>query len=75
MTLRNKILLLMVVVALGCTITSCNKGGKKAASVSGMCKVICDESFKNILDDEIEVFEYTYKEGNSQVVVDAEINK
>ena len=54
----------MVVVALGCTITSCNKGGKKAASVSGMCKVICDESFKNILDDEIEVFEYTYKEGN-----------
>ena len=54
----------MVVVALGCTITSCNKGGKKAASVSGMCKVICDESFKNILDDEIEVFEFSYKDAN-----------
>ena len=43
--------------------SGCNKG-KPATSVNGLCKVICDESFKNILDEEIEVFEFQYKDAN-----------
>lgn len=65
--MTNKTLILSVILAtlMAVGLTSCNKGKKAAASsVSGICKVICDESFKNILDEEIEVFEYTYKDAN-----------
>ena len=37
---------------------SCTKFEKKA--ISGKTTVMCDESFKNVLDDEISVFEYHY---------------
>lgn len=62
---RNLILTSMLIAALAAlTLASCNKGKTPSSSVGGLCKVICDESFKNILDDEIEVFEYTYKDAN-----------
>lgn len=61
----RKVILSMIVVAMAASIlTSCNKGKKPASAVGGLCKVICDESFKNILDDEIQVFEYSYKDAN-----------
>lgn len=61
----RKVILSMIVVAMATSIlTSCNKGKKPASAVGGLCKVICDESFKNILDDEIQVFEYSYKDAN-----------
>ena len=63
MTIKRIILSLMIVTAVAVVFTSCNKG-KKAGTVSGLCKVLCDESFKNVLDDEIEVFEYSYKEAS-----------
>ena len=39
-------------------LVSCEKYEKKA--ISGKTTVMCDESFKNVLDDEISVFEYQY---------------
>ena len=43
------------------SLSGCNSKSK-SSSVGGLCKVICDESFKNILDEEIQVFEYAYKD-------------
>ena len=63
MTIKSFIFSLMIVTAVASLLPSCNKG-KKAATVSGMSKVMCDESFKNVLDDEIEVFEYSYKDAS-----------
>lgn len=65
MTYKRIMLSLMIVVAMAASFTSCNKGKKtKASAVSGLCKVLCDESFKNVLDDEIDVFEFSYKDAS-----------
>ena len=59
MTMKNKSLLVALLIS--CVmLAAC--GGKKTTntSTSGMAKIACDESFRNILDQEIEVFEYTY---------------
>ena len=63
MSYRKIILLSMLLAAMTLVVASCNKS-KNPSKVSGLCKVICDESFKNILDDEIEVFEFSYKDAN-----------
>lgn len=63
MTYKRIILSVMIVASIASVFTSCGNK-RKAAAVSGVCKVLCDESFKNVLDDEIEVFEYSYKEAS-----------
>lgn len=40
-------------------ISSCS-GGKRGAYVQGSGTIYCDDGFKNILDEEIEVFEHNY---------------
>lgn len=50
------------------TITSCNGCESRSSSSIQSCEVICDESFKNILDDEIQIFEYRYKDKNYSVL-------
>lgn len=45
-------------------VASCTKGKPTNTSTSGIAKINCDESFRNILDQEIEVFEYTYPEAS-----------
>ena len=53
----------------GITITSCSGCGNKNNNYSSnLSKVICDESFKNILDEEIQVFEYQYRDKNISVL-------
>lgn len=46
-------------------LSGCNQGQRSSkprnTSTSGLATVVCDESFKNILDQEIEVFEFTYR--------------
>ena len=66
----NKLLYCIALVAFaGITITSCSGcGNKNNGYASNLSKVICDESFKNILDEEIEVFEYQYKNKNVSVL-------
>lgn len=57
----SSITIVFMVVVLSSLITSCG-GSKKPTntSTSGLAKVMCDESFENILNQEIDVFEYTY---------------
>lgn len=59
----NKFILSLIVISvlasLMCSCTKIKKGG-----VRGLGKVYCDESFKNIIDEEIEVFEYHYKDAS-----------
>jgi len=43
---------------------SCSKSKPTNTSTKGIAKINCDESFRNILDQEIEVFEYTYPEAS-----------
>lgn len=61
MTVRESVTALVIAaVALLSTwaLVSCERFEKKA--ISGKTTVMCDESFKNVLDDEISVFEYHY---------------
>ncbi|MBO4664333.1 MAG: substrate-binding domain-containing protein, partial [Bacteroidaceae bacterium] len=66
----NKIIYCIALIAItSVTITSCSgcSDNKKEYS-SNLSKVICDESFKNILDEEIQVFEYQYRDKNTSVL-------
>lgn len=54
-------MLLCLVVAM--MFSSCDDR-RKTTSTTGFCKIMCDESFRNILDQEVEVFEYTYPESH-----------
>lgn len=57
MTKKISAYILILTIVLG--FTACEHK-KKNTSSSGVVSVICDESFENILNQEIEVFEYTY---------------
>ena len=46
------------------TITSCGGCNEKGDTSKSLSKVICDESFKNILDEEIQVFEFQYPDAS-----------
>ena len=66
----NKLLYCFALTALlAITVTSCSGCGNKGKEyANNLSKVICDESFKNILDEEIQVFEYQYKDKNISVL-------
>ena len=49
---------LFVLASLLLVLTACHGGETTNTSTTGMAKIACDESFRNILDQEIEVFEY-----------------
>ena len=45
--------------------SSCgNRPKPQNTSTSGLISIVCDESFQNIINQEIEVFEYTYPKAN-----------
>ena len=60
---RNSILLLMI-AALVLMLTSCGKKLPKSTSTRGIAKILCDESFQSVLEQEIAVFEYQYPEAS-----------
>ena len=60
---RNSILLLMV-AALVLMLTSCGNKLPKSTSTRGIAKILCDESFQSVLEQEIAVFEYQYPEAS-----------
>lgn len=43
---------------------SCDQRKETNSSTSGIASVACDESFENIMNQEVEVFEYTYPKAN-----------
>lgn len=46
------------------TIAGCDTKKPESTATSGLITVVCDESFQNILSQEIDVFEYTYPNAN-----------
>lgn len=59
----NKYITLSILALLG-IVSSCNTEIKKGEYAKGSATIFCDEGFKNILDEEIEVFEYSYPESS-----------
>lgn len=53
----------MLLLALAAGVAGCTPT-KKGEYAAGGATVFCDDGFKNILDEEIEVFEYTYPESS-----------
>lgn len=62
----NKITTLLLAIATMLVITACQSKPSNTSTM-GIAKISCDESFRNILDQEVEVFEYTYPDANVMV--------
>ena len=60
----NKFVLSILLVATMGIFAGCTKYKDQKKAVSGFAKVYCDESFKNILEQEISIFEYQYPQSN-----------
>ena len=58
--LRHLLALGLLPLMLACN----NQKGPTNTSTSGTAVIICDQSFQNILDEEIGVFEYSYPDAN-----------
>lgn len=61
--MKARFYLLGIAVA-GLLTTACNQHKATDTSTSGMTSLMCDESFRNIIDQEVDVFEYTYPNAN-----------
>ena len=59
------IALVSAVVAVS-SVTGCRKAPTNTSS-SGLATIVCDESFENIMDQEIDVFEYNTK-GKANII-------
>ncbi|MDE5555183.1 MAG: substrate-binding domain-containing protein [Muribaculaceae bacterium] len=63
MTYRK--LSVLIAVALAASLTSCLKYEKKAnSSTTGTMTMVCDETFRNIMEQEVDVFEYQYPDAH-----------
>lgn len=60
---RSNILGLSALVAL-LMLVSCGDQRPKSTSTRGIAKIMCDESFQSVLEQEIAVFEYQYPEAS-----------
>lgn len=60
----NKLILFLSLAAT-CALTSCLKYEKKAhSSTAGAMTMVCDDTFRNIMEQEIDVFEYQYPDAH-----------
>lgn len=63
--MKHNILCLMAAAALTVTMSGCLKYEKKAnSSTTGTMTMVCDNTFQNIIEQEIDVFEYQYPEAH-----------
>ncbi|MBQ9556768.1 MAG: substrate-binding domain-containing protein [Muribaculaceae bacterium] len=60
---KINILLMMALTAL-LTLSSCGDQRPKSTSTRGLARIMCDESFQSVLEQEIAVFEYQYPEAS-----------
>lgn len=63
----KKIYRLFALAALAAITVACNQNKATNTSTSGIAKISCDESFRNIMDQEVEVFEYSYPDASIMV--------
>ncbi|MFI3239934.1 MAG: substrate-binding domain-containing protein [Bacteroidales bacterium] len=65
MTLDSyKFLALSVVATLIILVSSCTNPKPSSTHTSGLMTIVCDETFENILSQEIDVFEFTYRDAS-----------
>ena len=62
--MRNNILVISLVAVAALLISSCGDQRPKSTSTRGIAKIMCDESFQSVLEQEIAVFEYQYPEAS-----------
>lgn len=60
----NKIVKYIVLSLAVVLVSSCSGKIKKNTSTNGLASLVCDESFENILNQEVNVFEYIYPEAS-----------
>ena len=60
----RKLLKYLVISLFALTVCSCDGKIKKNTNTNGLASIVCDESFENIMNQEINVFEYIYPEAN-----------
>ena len=61
--MRKTLFTIGLSIVVMCITVSCGKSkstGVEDTTTSGMATIVCDQSFQNILNQEIEVFEFTY---------------
>ena len=64
MNMRNNIFALMALLTLALVMCSCGDQRPKSTSTRGIARIMCDESFQSVLEQEIAVFEYQYPEAS-----------
>jgi len=64
MKTRNNILTLVALLALSMLVTACGDRRPKSTSTRGLARIMCEESFQSVLEQEIAVFEYQYPEAS-----------
>jgi phosphate transport system substrate-binding protein len=55
---------MLMLAAMLAVLTSCGNKMPKSTSTRGIAKIMCDESFQSVLEQEIAVFEYQYPEAS-----------
>lgn len=58
--MRNSIVTIILAATLACLIPSCDIKKEESGSTHGAAQIAVDESFKMIIDQEVQVFEFTY---------------
>lgn len=61
---RNDILAIVAIIALAIVMSACGDRRPKSTSTRGLARIMCDESFQSVLEQEIAVFEYQYPEAS-----------
>ncbi len=54
----------LLFIAMAVLLSACDAKLPKSTSTRGLARIMCDESFQNILEQEIAVFEYQYPEAS-----------
>ena len=61
---NNQLLFLVTALVMGLVLSACGDQRPKSTSTRGIARIMCDESFQSVLEQEIAVFEYQYPEAS-----------
>ena len=63
-TRRNNLPMAVAALVLAMMMAACGHNNPKSTSTRGLARIMCDESFESVLEQEIAVFEYQYPEAS-----------
>ena len=61
---NNQLILIVTALVLGLMMSACGDRRPKSTSTRGIARIMCDESFQSVLEQEIAVFEFQYPEAS-----------